>query len=175
MNYNRKDEENCYEKSRDERIIKEIWTLLIKGGLVEKKYYHWFKLGIEAGIRITNLYEYYMMSLDLEKEEEIPKIVLLYFTYQSNLDHDHAAYLYSYVTEHRDQYPEIYETYVHRIEGFVKEQIQKGRMNERLDKLYHLFLTEELVHEKNADAVLNILSLLISITTAVRMSLFFMI
>jgi len=149
--------ENCYEKSRDERIIKEICTLLIKGGLVEKKYYHWFKLGIEVGIRITNLYEYYMRSLDLEKEEEIPKIVLLYFTYQSNLDHDHAAYLYSYVAEHRDLYPEIYETYVHRIAGFVKEQIQKGRMNERLDKLYHLFLTEELVCEKNADAVLDVL------------------
>ncbi len=149
--------EKCYEKSRDERIVKEICTLLIKGGLVEKKYYHWFKLGIETGIRITNLYEYYMMSLDLEKEEEIPKIVLLYFTYQSNLDHAHTAYLYSYVAEHRDKYPEIYETYVHRIEGFVKEQIQKGRMSEQLDKLYHLFLTEEMVHEQNASAMLDIL------------------
>jgi len=149
--------EKCYEKSLDERIIKEICTLLIKGGHVEKKYYHWFKLGIETGVRITNLYEYYMMSLDLEKEEEIPKSVLLYFTYQSNLDYAHAAYLYSYVAEHRDRYPEIYEAYVHRAEGFVKEQIQKGRMSEQLDKLYHLFLTEDMVHEQNASTMLDIL------------------
>ncbi len=149
--------ENCYEKTRDERIVKEICTLLIKGGLVEKKYYRWFRLGIEAGIRITNLYEYYMMSLDLEKEEEIPKIVLLYFTYQSNLDYAHAAYLYSYVVSKREEYPEIYESYVHRIEGFVKEQIQKERMSEQLDKLYHLFLTEEMVQKQNASAVINVL------------------
>ena len=50
--------EKCYEKTGDERVLKEICTLLIKGGLVEKKYYRWFRLGIEAGIRITNLYEY---------------------------------------------------------------------------------------------------------------------
>lgn len=149
--------ERCYEKSGDERIVKEICTLLIKGGLVEKKYYRWFRLGIEAGIRITNLYEYYMMSLDLEKDEEIPKIVLLYFTYQNNMDDNRTAYLYSYVAEHREEYPEIYETYVHRIESFVKEQIQKGKINEKLDKLYHMFLTEEMVHEKNADAVLDVL------------------
>ena len=147
----------CYERTQDERIIKEICTLLIKGSLVEKKYYQWFKLGIEAGIRITNLYEYYMMSLDLEKEEEIPKIVLLYFTYQSNLDHAHAAYLYSYVAEHREEYPEIYESYVHRIEGFVKEQIQKERMSDRLDKLYQMFLTADMLHKQNAAAMVNIL------------------
>lgn len=149
--------EKCYEKTKDERIVKEICTLLIKGNRVEKKYYQWFKLGIEAGVRITNLYEYYMMSLDLEKEQEIPKIVLMYFIYQSNLDYAHAAYLYSYVAEHREEYPDIYESYVHRIEGFVKIQIQKNRMNESLNKLYHHFLTEEMIQKQNAAAMINVL------------------
>lgn len=148
---------SCYEKTRDERIVKEICTLLIKGNRVEKKYYRWFKLGIEAGIRITNLYEYYMMSLDLEKEEEIPKIVLLYFTYQSNLDYAHAAYLYQYVISRQEDYPEVYESYRSRIQGFVREQIQKERMNEHLDKLYHLFLSEDMLQKHNAQAILKIL------------------
>ena len=149
--------EHCYEKTQDERIVKEICTLLIKGNRVEKKYYRWFKLGIEAGIRITNLYEYYMMSLDLEKEEEIPKIVLLYFTYQNNLDHAHAAYLYRYVAQKQEEYPEIYESYVHRIEGFVKDQIGKQRMSNDLDKLYHLYLTEDMPDQYNASAIINVL------------------
>lgn len=147
----------CYEKTQDERIVKEICTLLIKGNRVEKKYYKWFKLGIEAGVRITNLYEYYMMSLDLEKEEEIPKIVLLYFTYQNNLDHAHSAYLYQYVAEKREEYPDIYESYVHRIEGFVKDQIQRARMSIHLDKLYHKYLTEDMLNPANASAMINIL------------------
>ena len=147
----------CYDKTQDERIVKEICTLLIKGNRVEKAYYRWFKLGIEAGIRITNLYEYYIMSLDLEKEEEIPKTVLLYFTYQSNLDHAHAAYLYSYVAEHREEYPEIYESYVHRIEMFVKEQVLKERISEPLSKLYQMFLQDDMVQKQNASAMVNIL------------------
>ena len=149
--------ETCYEKTQDERIVKEICTLLIKGNKVEKAYYRWFKLGIEAGIRITNLYEYYMVSLDLEKEEEIPKTVLLYFTYQSNLDHAHAAYLYSYVAEHREEYPEIFDNYVHRIEMFVKEQVQKERISQHLSKLYQMFLQEDMVQQQNASAMINIL------------------
>ncbi len=149
--------ENCYEKTQDERIVKEICTLLIKGNRVEKKYYDWFKLGIEAGIRITNLYEYYMMSLDLDKEEEIPKIVLLYFTYQSNLSHAHAAYLYRYVIRKKEEYPDIFESYRNRISGFVKEQVQRERMSEHLDSIYHVFLTEDMVQRQNAAAILRIL------------------
>jgi len=148
---------SCYEKTQDERIVKEICTLLIKGNRIEKKYYHWFKLGVEAGIRITNLYEYYMMSLDLEKEEEISKIALLYFTYQSNLDYAHTAYLYEYVLRKREEYPEIFESYRNRIECFVKEQVQKERMNGHLDKLYHAFLTEDMLQQQNAAAMLKIL------------------
>jgi len=149
--------ENCYEKTQDIRIVKEICTLLIKGNRVEKQYYRWFKLGVQAEIRITNLYEYYMMSLDLETEEDIPKIVLLYFTYQSNLDYAHAAYLYNYVLRKQHEYPEIYESYRSRIAGFVKEQVQRERMNEELDKLYHMFLTEDMVQKQNASAMLGIL------------------
>lgn len=149
--------ENCYEKKKDERIVKEICTLLIKGNCVEKKFCKWFRLGVESGIKLTNLYEYYMMSLDLESEEEIPKIVLLYFTYQNNLDYAHAAYLYSYVLRKREEYPEIYESYRSRMEGFVREQVQRERINVHLEGLYHMFLTADMLQKQNAQAMLRVL------------------
>ena len=54
---------------------------------------------VKAVNMITNLYEYYMMSMDLEQDPEIPKQVLLYFAYQTNLDYLHNAYLFYYVTK----------------------------------------------------------------------------
>ena len=56
---------------------------------------------------MTQLYEYFVASLDLEQEMEIPRMALMYFAYQSNLDQDRLAYLYAYVQKHREEFPQI--------------------------------------------------------------------
>ena len=57
---------------------------------------------------MTRLYEYYMMSLDIrDKTIILPKMVLMYFAYQSNLDYEHNAYLYAYVVRNRDKNPDL--------------------------------------------------------------------
>lgn len=143
----------CYEKKADERILKEICTQLIKGNKMDAASFEWFSKGVEAGIRITNLYEYYMLSMDLEKDCEIHKQVLLYFTYQTNLDYLHNAYLFYYVTKRERILPEIYGNYRPRIELFVKEQITKGRINRHLACLYRHFLNKSMLDEGVAEGL----------------------
>lgn len=146
-----------YEKKYDVRILQEICTLLIKGGKTENKYFNWYKDGVEAQLRITNLYEYYMMSLNLSVPQSLPKMLLMYFSYQNNLDYEHSAYLYQYVLQHQREYAEIYGNYRMRIEHFVVDQIQKQHINRNLAAVYQAMLTPGMVTEETASALSRLL------------------
>lgn len=140
--------ERLYRKKRDVRLLQEICTLLIKGGKTGSRYFGWYSAGVEEQLRITNLYEYYMMSLDLNEPCELPKVVLMYFSYQNNLGYEHTAYLYDYILQHKDRLGEIYESYRFKIERFVVEQIQKEHINRHLADLYNRLLQPEMVNEQ---------------------------
>lgn len=141
----------CYEHKKDIRVLKEICTLLIKGNRAGKKYFEWFAKGVDEELRITNLYEYYMLSMDLSEEPDIPKRVLLYFTYQTNLDYLHNAYLFYYVAKHEREFPDIFENYRPRMEVFAREQIGKGHINRHLAYLYKLYLEHTPMEESLAE------------------------
>lgn len=142
-----------YEKKQDVRILQELCTLLIKGGRIGRKYFTWYAKAVDAQLRITNLYEYYMMSVDLQSIQEVPKIVLLYFLYQNNLDYERMSFLYYYVLQHRSEYEELYNQYRPRIERFVIDQIQKEHINRYLAGLYHEMLTPGIITEQTAPSL----------------------
>uniref|UniRef100_UPI004055D5C7 DUF5717 family protein n=1 Tax=Acetatifactor sp. TaxID=1872090 RepID=UPI004055D5C7 len=146
-----------YEKKKDTRILQEICTLLIKGGRSDYKSFEWYQKGVEAQLRITNLYEYYMLALDLSEPQELPKILLMYFSYQNNLDYEHSAYLYQYILQHQEEFPEIYESYRMRMERFVIDQIRKMHINRHLAFLYQNMLTPGMITEETAEALSRLL------------------
>lgn len=145
--------ERLYQKSADVRILQEICTLLIKGGKTGENYFEWYRLGVESQLRITNLYEYYMMSLNLNRKQEIPKMVLMYFSYQNNLDYWHTAYLYDYLLKNEDRLGDICESYRPRMEHFCLEQIQKLHINRQLADLYNRLLQPGMINEETAKAL----------------------
>ncbi|MBQ8822756.1 MAG: hypothetical protein IJZ82_08950 [Lachnospiraceae bacterium] len=146
-----------YELTRDVRILKNICTLLIKGGLVNNDHFLWFERGLREEVRITNLYEYYMSALDVTRDMELPKTVLMYFSYQNNLDYVHTAYLYSYVLKNREKFPELFESYEPKMREFVKEQLKKEHVSRYLAPLYQHFLNSDIVDMKNAAGVARII------------------
>lgn len=149
--------QKLYEKKKDVRVLQEICTLLIRGQKSSVDYFGWYQKGVEEQLRITNLFEYYMMSLDLSMPRQLPKILLMYFAYQNNLDYRRSAYLYQYVYEHKEAYPEIFESYRVRIERFVVEQIRKKHINRHLAALYQMVLTPGMVTEETAVALSQLL------------------
>lgn len=146
-----------YKKNEDVRILQEICTLLIKGGKTGEKYLAWYQAGIENQLRITNLYEYYMMSLNLNRTYEIPKMVLLYFSYQNNLDYEHCAYLYDYILKNADKLGDIPENYRIRMEHFCVDQILKRHINRQLADLYNRLLQPGMINEQTAEALSSLL------------------
>ena len=142
-------------------VLEAIVSLLIKGGKTDKGSFEWYKKGVENQLRITRLYEYYMMSIYTDEEGRLPcdinRMVLMYFSYQSDLEYDKNAILYRYIHEHRQDYPELYESYVPQIEKFMMAQLDKGRTSRNLGYLYKNLLTKQMVDASNASKVLSIL------------------
>ncbi|MGN0167236.1 MAG: DUF5717 family protein [Acetatifactor sp.] len=149
--------EQLYKKKEDVRILQEICTLLIKGGKTGEKYLEWYQAGVENQLRITNLYEYYMMSLDMNRTQEIPKIVLMYFSYQNNLDYEHCAYLYDYILKNEDKFKDIFESYRSRMEHFCVDQILKLHINRHLANMYNRLLQPGMINEQTAEALSRLL------------------
>lgn len=81
---------------------------------------------------------------------EIPKTVLMYFSYQSHLDYVHTAYLYDYILQNQESLGELCQTYRPKMEQFVVEQIQKGHINRHLANLYQKLLRPEMLDEQLA-------------------------
>ena len=56
--------EACYEVKPDDEMLTAVLGYLIRSQCFGAKYHHWYELGIEREIRITSLYEAYLLSLD---------------------------------------------------------------------------------------------------------------
>lgn len=140
----------CYEAAPGDEVLQAICTLLIKGNLTEQEHFIWYARGIEKELRITRLYEYYMMSCEMTENTRIPRIVLMYFAFDSNLDSVHNAFLYAYVHRNREEYPELYENYREQIERFTVFQILKGRNNKWLAYLYRNVVTPVMITPETA-------------------------
>ncbi len=149
--------QRIYRKHEDVRFLQEICTMLVRGSCVGPAYFEWYKAGVEAQLRITNLYEYFMMSVDMQGNVELPRIVLMYFSYQANLDLTRSAFLYWYVVQHKVQLGDLYEIYKPRMEYFVVDQIQKGRINRHLAGLYQELLVPAMINEQTAKQLAKLL------------------
>lgn len=149
--------EACYKVRPDEETLLAICTVLIKGGRTGEKYFPWYEKAVERQLRVTRLYEYYMMSVDLQSEKPLPKVVAMYFSYHSDLDYERNAFLYANVYKNRESFPEVYKAYKMNIEKFVVEQILKEHINRNLACLYKAFLTPQMINEETAGALARLL------------------
>ena len=146
--------EKLYGVEPDEQFLQVICSLLIKGNRTGKEY---FRLAVEANLKIIGLNEFFIRSMDFETYDLIPQRVLIYFTYSNSLDYLEKAYLYSNVLRNKEKYEEVYGAYYSKMLQFIEEQLLKGRINEHLAYLYTCFQKEVLEKPDNWKAVCDIL------------------
>ena len=63
-----------------------ICGMLIRNEIRDAKYFSWFEKGVNKHLRLTDLYEYYMYTIDSEKVRNLPDAVLSYFQYENHLN-----------------------------------------------------------------------------------------
>ena len=78
---------------------------------------------MEHGLRLTRLYEYYVETMDTSRRIELPKALLMYFTYNSDsLGDSKRAFIYSCIIANKEKragsIPALYVRYA----GFRQEK-----------------------------------------------------
>ncbi len=66
---------------------------MIRAGITDKDSFVYYEKAVLRGIRITRLYEFYMASIRKDISIRLPKIVLMYFTYDSGVNYTWKSYL----------------------------------------------------------------------------------
>ncbi len=132
-----------YEKYKVKDTLIAICSLLIKGHQRSNQYFHWYQLGVEEQLRITELHEYFMYSIDEKLDIALPQPILLYFIYNSNLNDRKRAYLYAYIVKNKDTIPTIYRTYYKHVERFVLKEIAAHNVSSNLSILYEEIIAQE--------------------------------
>lgn len=146
----------AYEANPKPEHLGIICSYLIKAQKYDNKYHGWFEQGIELELRITGLYEAYLLSMDERTITPIPQIIQMYFQYESELPFKKMAVLYNNIIASKNTNPETYQKYRRIMGKFAMEQVEKGHMDDNLAVVYEDMLDLGLVNEEIARALAQI-------------------
>lgn len=142
-----------YEAFPSDDVLEAVCKYIMKGNPRKPEYFRWFSLAVEQGLRLTRLYEYYIETMDISYQRELPKTLLMYFNYNDNtLGDTRKAYLYASVVGHKEKEPKTYEDYRENIRDFTRRKLFEGKINENYASLYQEF-SGELQNEEEAKAL----------------------
>ncbi len=146
-----------YEARPSDDLLTMICQLLMRERRVSPEDVKWYRLGIEHNLKITDLYENYIYALEETPDMVLPNRVLLYFSYNNQLNATKKAMLYAYVIRHKDRDQTMYDSYKASMEKFALEQLEQGRVNDDLSVIYEEFIREDMINEQIASALPSIL------------------
>ena len=147
-----------YAKNNKLSVLNAIISMLIKGNKTETRYFEWYDEAIKKEIKLTGLYEYYVYSLPEDFSGDIPKIILMYFAYNTSVASDKLAKLYKDVIKEKDDNKSVYDSYSRQMSYFVADCILRGVINEDIAFVFKDVLKSAMVTPEMASklpAVLN--------------------
>ena len=147
----------CYYPEQSIVLLEAICLHLMRGNMSGAEQFEWYKLAVDRELRLSRLYEYYVMSAPLDYRGSLPRIVLMYFAYRSPLDVERNAFLYANVLRHKNEYQELYEQYLPVITEFAGENILKGRVDDNLAYIYKKLLSGKKTTPEISDAYTELL------------------
>lgn len=140
--------ENCYQVYPNGEMLAAICGYLIKSQCFRPEYHKWYELGIAEEIRITGLYEAYLMSLDGRIVGDVPKMIQMYFQYDSNIPYQQKAVLFVNIIAAKEKQPDVYQRYRRTMEQFAMEQIEAMHINDNLAVIYEEMLKGGILSEE---------------------------
>ncbi|MBS6561280.1 MAG: hypothetical protein KH355_13580 [Clostridiales bacterium] len=141
-----------YEQQPLKEYLTILCSILIKGNRMEEKYHIYYKLGVQESLKLIGLCEAYIRSMDHREYGLIPRSILLYFVDAEPLPEEERAYLFANILYHDREYEGILYQFGEKMQSFIKEQMQKGKISQDLFYLYRrnferMLISEELLTE----------------------------
>ena len=137
-----------YEQFPSEDVLEAICKYVMKGNPRQPRYFKWFSLAVEQGLRITRLYEYYVETMDISYQRELPRPLLMYFAYNDNTLGDmRKAFVYASVIACREKEPQTFENYKDSMLKFALRKVENEDMDENYASIYQEFLFDPQTRE----------------------------
>lgn len=138
-------------------MLSVICSYLIKGQCFAPCYLEWYARAVREELRITNLNEAYMMSLDQRSIVNLPRTVQMYFQYDSRIPDSQKAVLFVNMIAAKEENKGLYENYRKMMEQFALEQMKLGRMDDNLSVIYEEVLKDGIFTKELAVSLAKIL------------------
>lgn len=147
----------AYEICPEAEYVGIICSYLIKGHKNDTCFHKWFELGIENKLRLTGLYESYLLTMDDRQISPVPKIIQMYFSFDNKLPYRKLAVLYNNIIAAKETEPEFYHKYRKAMGRFAMDQAQLRHIDDNLAVLYEDMLELGFINEELSAAFSDII------------------
>lgn len=147
----------AYEICPEAEYVGIICSYLIKGHKNDTCFHKWFELGIENKLRLTGLYESYLLTMDDRQISPVPKIIQMYFSFDNKLPYRKLAVLYNNIIAAKETEPEVYHKYRKAMGRFAMDQAQLRHIDDNLAVLYEDMLELGFINEDLSAAFSDII------------------
>lgn len=147
----------AYEICPEAEYVGIICSYLIKGHKNDTCFHKWFELGIENKLRLTGLYESYLLTMDDRQISPVPKVIQMYFSFDNKLPYRKLAVLYNNIIAAKETEPEVYHKYRKAMGRFAMDQVQLRHIDDNLAVLYEDMLELGFINEELSAAFSDII------------------
>ena len=147
----------AYEICPEAEYVGIICSYLIKGHKNDTCFHKWFELGIENKLRLTGLYESYLITMDDRQISPVPKVIQMYFSFDNKLPYRKLAVLYNNIIAAKETEPEVYHKYRKAMGRFAMDQAQLRHIDDNLAVLYEDMLELGFINEDLSAAFSDII------------------
>ena len=117
-------------------MVDHICKYIMKGQPTKNEYFRWYQLAVEADIRITRLYEYYIETMPQGFQSVLPQVIRMYFVYNNTLSSRKRASVYANVIRNKGVDRTTYQNYRKAMEAFAQEALMEGKISEDYATIY---------------------------------------
>lgn len=147
----------AYEICPEAEYVGIICSYLIKGHKNDTCFHKWFELGIENKLRLTGLYESYLLTMNDRQISLVPKVIQMYFSFDNKLPYRKLAVLYNNIIAAKETEPEVYHKYRKAMGRFAMDQVQLRHIDDNLAVLYEDMLELGFINEELSAAFSDII------------------
>ncbi len=142
---------------QDDELLSELCGLLIGADETGSFAFSAYREAIARDIKLTRLYEYYIYSYPEGSSEQMPKSVLLYFSYDNMLEPRRKACLYKDILLYEAPDSELYASYEPQIRDYAMASVFARRIDDKLSLIYDRMLYPDMIDRKAAEVLPDIL------------------
>lgn len=147
----------AYEICPEAEYVGIICSYLIKGHKNDTCFHKWFELGVENKLRLTGLYESYLLTMNDRQISPVPKVIQMYFSFDNKLPYRKLAVLYNNIIAAKETEPEVYHKYRKAMGRFAMDQVQLRHIDDNLAVLYEDMLELGFINEELSAAFSDII------------------